>query len=86
MANDPEGRERAKWRCTEGHESAGVTQEAAQEEVDTARKLAKLVRWVGEKLTAPNPSPPPPPATTETPASASRKSGCHTQLEGQSSP
>ena len=53
MANDPEGKERAKRRCTEGHEAAGVTQEA----VDAARKLAKLVGWLGEKLAAPNPPP-----------------------------
>ena len=55
MATDPEEKERAKRRCNESHEAAGVTQEAAQEEVDTAHKLAKLIGWVGEKLAAPNP-------------------------------
>ena len=34
MATDPEEKERAKRRCNESHEAAGVTQEAAQEEVD----------------------------------------------------
>ena len=48
--------------CAEGHDAAGVTQEAVHEEVDAARKLAKLVGWVGEKLAAPNP-PSPGPAT-----------------------
>ena len=39
MANDPEGKERAKRGCAEGHEATGVTQEAAQEEFDAAHKL-----------------------------------------------
>ena len=38
MATDPEEKERAKRRCNESHEAAGVTEEAAQE-VDTAHKL-----------------------------------------------
>ena len=50
LATDPEEKERAKRRCNESHEAAGVTQEAAQEEVDTANKLAKLTGWAGEKL------------------------------------
>ena len=39
LATDPKEKERAKRRCNESHEAAGITQEAAQEEVDTAHKL-----------------------------------------------
>ena len=56
MATDPEERERAKQRCNESHEAAGVTQEAAQEEINTAHKLAKLIGWVGEKLATTQPT------------------------------
>ena len=64
LATDPEEKERAKRRCNQSHEATGVTQEAAQEEVHTAHKLAKLIGWVGEKLAAPNPPPPAPAPTT----------------------
>ena len=64
MTNDPEGKARAKRRCTERHEATGFTEEAAQEEVDIAHKLATLVGWVGEKLVALIPPPPTPNATS----------------------
>ena len=76
MATDPEEKERAKRRCNESHEAAGVIQEAAQEEVDTAHKLAKLIGWVGEKLAAPNP-PPPAPATAHTASPNRQQHRCH---------
>ena len=49
MANDPEGKERAKRRCTGGRWSHPGGHEC---------KLAKLVGRVGEKLAAPTPPPP----------------------------
>ena len=68
LATDPSRRKkREKRRCNESHEAAGVTQEAAQEEVDTAHKLAKLIGWVGEKLAAPNPPPAPALVTPQVP-------------------
>ena len=40
---------------------------AAQEEIDTAHKLAELEGWVGEKLAAPNPPPTAAPVTAPVP-------------------
>ena len=54
MATDPDEKARAKRRCNESHEAAGVTQEAAQEEVDAASQAHRLG---GREARCPQPSP-----------------------------